>query len=177
MEPKVSLLSRIFKPAAPDPRDALRPLYAQVVAQARQPHWYVKGGVPDTVDGRFEMVSAILSLILIRLERDSATAPATARLTELFVSDMDAQLREFGVGDMIVGKRVGKLMGAFGGRLGAYRDGLANGGLDDAIRRNLYGETNPTPEQAAHVAGEMQAIAIRLAAIDAAQLTTGQATW
>lgn len=120
----VSLLRRLFGPGQPDPREALRPLYQQVVAHARQPHWYLQGGVPDLpIDGRFEMVS--LALTLIRLELDPSQAAAMAFLTEISVDDMDAQLREFGVGDMVVGKRVGRLMGAFGGRLGAYREALA----------------------------------------------------
>ena len=63
----------------------------------------------------------------------------SVHLTELFVHDMDGQLREFGVGDVVVGKRVGKLMGAMGGRLAAYRSGLDgdDAGLADAVARNV----------------------------------------
>ncbi len=177
----MSLLRRLFGTAEPDPRDALRPLYAQVVAHARQPHWYLDGGAPDTVDGRFEMIAAVFALVLFRLETDSATAPATARLTELFVSDMDAQLREFGVGDMIVGKRVGKLMGAFGGRLGAYRDALAAGApaslFSEALRRNVYADTEPTEQQVAHVERELRGLAQKLSLIGPATLAAGNAAW
>jgi cytochrome b pre-mRNA-processing protein 3 len=179
----VSLLRRLFGTAEPDPREALRPLYAEIVATARQQHWYVEGGVPDTLEGRFEMVSAIFSLALIRLERDpsQAQAQAMAFLTEIFVADMDGQLRELGVGDMIVGKRVGKLMGAFGGRLGAYRDALAEdaapGELADAARRNLYAGISPSEAQVAHVSAQLRAVASRLAATDAIELSAGQAAW
>jgi cytochrome b pre-mRNA-processing protein 3 len=177
----VSLLRRLFGTAEPDPREALRPLYAQIVATARQQHWYVEGGVPDTLEGRFEMVSAIFSLALIRLERDPSQAQAMAFVTEIFVADMDGQLRELGVGDMIVGKRVGKLMGAFGGRLGAYRDALAEdaapGELADAARRNLYAGISPSEAQVAHVSAELRAVASRLAATDTIELAAGQATW
>jgi cytochrome b pre-mRNA-processing protein 3 len=177
----MSLFRRFFGTAEPDPREALRPLYGQVVATARQPHWYVEGGVPDTIDGRFEMVSAIFSLALVRLEQDPPQAQAMAFLTEIFVADMDGQLRELGVGDMIVGKRVGKLMGAFGGRLGAYRNAFADGAAADALaeaaRRNLYADTSPSEVQVAHVAAELRAVASRLAATDAIELAAGQATW
>jgi cytochrome b pre-mRNA-processing protein 3 len=120
-------------------RDALVPLYRAVVSAARLPVWYRDGKVPDTIDGRFDMIATILSLVLIRLEREGERAvAASARLTELFVTDMDGQLRQQGVGDIVVGKHVGRMMGALGGRLGAFREGLtAQGDLDGAIARNL----------------------------------------
>ena len=96
------LLQRLFRKTEADPRDALRPLYAQIVATARQPHWFVEGKVADTIEGRFEMVAIILSLVLLRLEGDTEQAGSTALLIELFVEDMDPQLREVGIGDMMV---------------------------------------------------------------------------
>lgn len=177
----VSILRRLFGPGQPDPREALRPLYQQVVAHARQPHWYLQGGVPDSIDGRFEMVSALLALTLIRLESDPSQAAAMAFLTEIFVDDMDAQLREFGVGDMVVGKRVGRLMGAFGGRLGAYREALAdgtdNGMLAAAIRRNLYTDANPAADQIDHVVAGMRRLSAQLALCDASTLVAGGCEW
>ena len=97
-------------------------------------------GVADSVDGRFEMVCAVLALVLIRMEAlgEAANAPSSL-LTEVFVEDMDGQLREFGVGDVVVGKHIGKMMGALGGKLGAYRAALAGDeALGDALTRNLY---------------------------------------
>ena len=177
----VSLLRRLFGSPEPDPREALRPLYSQIVAQARQPHWYLEGAVPDTVNGRFEMVSALLALVLIRLENEPAQAQAMAYLTEIFVDDMDAQLREFGVGDMVVGKRIGKLLGAFGGRLGAYREALADSAaadmLADALRRNLYADATPADAQLEHVAADLRRLYTVLKPIQAADLTSGSAKW
>lgn len=177
----VSLLRRLFGATQPDPRESLRALYTQIVMQARQPHWYLDGAVPDTVNGRFEMVSALMALVLIRLEGEPAQAQAMAYLTEIFVDDMDAQLREFGVGDMVVGKRIGKLLGAFGGRLGAYRNALATGaeseGLADALLRNLYSDTTPSETQLLHVASELRRLFTALGEIDAAELVTGAAKW
>ncbi len=135
---RVNFLKNMF--GRQDDRAPVRALYAAIIAEARQAHWYEAGGVPDTIDGRFDMVSAILSLVLVRLEAlgEAGQTPSTL-LTELFVSDMDGQLREIGIGDIVVGKHIGKMMGALGGRLGAYRDAL-NGGeaLEGVMLRNLF---------------------------------------
>src|SRR5262249_27361311 len=134
----VTLFKRILGPRAD--ADALAPLYDAIVAQARRPHWYRDGAVPDTLDGRFDMVSSVLALVLLRLEAlgEPAREPS-ARLTERFISDMDGQLRQRGIGDLVVGKHVGRMMSQLGGRLSAYRDGLAEGGdLAGAIDRNIH---------------------------------------
>lgn len=131
------ILRRLFA-GKPDPREALRPLWHRVVEISREPEWYARCGVADTVAGRFDMITAVLALVLLRLEREGDCAAESALLTELFVEDMDGQLRESGVGDLVVGKHMGKLMASLGGRLGAYRAGLAGEApLDDAVRRNV----------------------------------------
>ena len=125
----MKLLSRLLGAAA-DPREGLRPLWHRTVEIAREKRWYADLGVADTVEGRFDMITAMLALVLLRLEREPDLTQASVYLTELFVEDMDGQLRERGVGDMVVGKHMGRLMAAMGGRLGAYRDALAQ--TDDA---------------------------------------------
>ncbi|NTS65936.1 ubiquinol-cytochrome C chaperone [Sphingomonas sp. HHU CXW] len=132
-------------------RTAALPLYDAVIARARQPHWYLDGAVPDTLDGRFDMVAAVLAMVQLRLETDPAGAEPSAVLTERFVDDMDAQVRQIGFGDMVVGKHVGRMMGMLGGRLGAYREGIASGTLDAALVRNLYRGEAPDPQAVAHV--------------------------
>ena len=133
----MNLLARLFR-SAPEPREALRPLWHKVVEISREPEWYAQCGVADTVAGRFDMITAVLALALLRLERDEGCRPQASLLTELFVEDMDGQLRESGVGDIVVGKHVGKLMASLGGRLGAYRAALAGeASLEDALRRNV----------------------------------------
>lgn len=154
--------------------DVALALYDAVIATARAPHWYETGGVPDTLDGRFDMVAAILSLVLLRLEGDPAAGPASARLTERFVTDMDGQLRESGVGDIGVGKHIGKMMGMLGGRLGAYRDGLAGGDLETALVRNLYRGVAPEPSALAHTQAALFALRDALAATPAAALIDGR---
>ena len=149
------------------------PLYAAVVARARAPHWYDRGAVPDTVDGRFDMVAAILSLVLLRLEQDEAAAGPSARLTERFVDDMDGQLREIGIGDIIVGKHIGRMMSMLGGRLGAYREGLAAGDLDVALIRNVYRGDAPERPALRHVAAALLAFRDALAATPTTTLIEG----
>ena len=69
-------------------------LYAAVVARAREPHWYAEGGVADSIDGRFDMIAAVLTIVLLRLEAEPGAEQAGVALAESFVADMDPQLRE-----------------------------------------------------------------------------------
>jgi cytochrome b pre-mRNA-processing protein 3 len=135
-------------------RESVRTLYQAVIAEARKPHWYTQGGVADSIDGRFDMINAVLAIVLIRMESlgEPAQGPSSI-LAELFVEDMDGQLREIGFGDVVVGKHIGKMMGALGGRLGAYRMGLATGTLREALVRNLYRGADPGPDALDHAEG------------------------
>jgi cytochrome b pre-mRNA-processing protein 3 len=153
-------------------------LYRAVVDEGRRPHWYVEGAVPDTLDGRFDMIAAVLSIVLLRLEAEPvdpvAAAQLNARLAERFIDDMDSQLREIGIGDIVVGKHVGKMMGMLGGRLGAYRDGLATGDLGPALVRNLYRSAAPAPDRVDHVAWGLAAFDRGLAALPLDALAAGR---
>ena len=133
-----SLLSRLLRARA-DEHAGVRPLWHGLVAKARDKDWYARLGIADTLGGRFDAITLMLSLALIRMEREEALKSHCALLTELFVTDMDGQLREAGVGDVVVGKHVGRLMSVLGGRLGAYRCALAqpsNEDLTAALTRN-----------------------------------------
>ncbi len=134
----MSLLSRIFG-KRPDEREALRPLWQCVVQVARAKGWYASLGVADSTEGRFDMVSMVLAAVLLRMEREPDLAESQARLTELFVEDMDGQLRQSGIGDPTVGKHVRKLVTTLGGRLGALRDALPEGpaALIPVLERNV----------------------------------------
>ena len=154
--------------------DEALPLYNAVVARGRAEHWYLDGGVPDTVDGRFDMIAAILSLVLLRLEREPAGAALAAHATERFVDDMDGQLRQMGIGDIVVGKHIGRMMSMLGGRLGAYRDGLAAGDLGPALTRNLYRGDVPGGEALDHVRHALVSFGEALAATPLARIETGE---
>lgn len=154
----MSILDRLFR--AGQDRAHLQPLYHAAVAAARKPEWYLEGKVADTLDGRFDMVALMLSLALMRLEAEGdARAAESALLTELFVDDMDGQLREMGIGDVVVGKHIGRMVSALGGRLGAYRDALKDEStLEEALERNLYRGEAPDANAVAWTAGRLRAL-------------------
>jgi cytochrome b pre-mRNA-processing protein 3 len=153
----MSFLSRLLG-TAPDPRESVRPLWHRVIELARDPAYYTECGVADSIAGRFDMITAVLSAVMVRVEASELRAES-ALLAELFVEDMDGQLREFGVNDVVVGKRIGKLMSVLGGRLGAYRSALNAGDLEKltgAIQRNV------TFAEGADEAASAQAVAARV---------------
>ena len=167
------LLQRLFR-GKPDPREAVRPLWHRVVEVSREPEWYATCGVADSVAGRFDMITAVLSLVLLRLERDRDCARESALLTELFVEDMDGQLRESGIGDPALGKHVGRLVSALGGRLGAFREALAQGNgvtWREAVERNVSLREG---EAAGALADKLYAEFERLGAADTHALLGGE---
>lgn len=117
-------------------------LYFQVVAHARHPVFYQAFGVPDTVVGRFDMILLLAALVVRRLRGAAPSEEARALADGVFdvlFADMDRSLREMGVSDIRVGKKVKAMAQAFYGRSRAY-DAALDGGepLDDVLRRNLY---------------------------------------
>ncbi len=131
----------------PGPDDVTQ-LYAAITAQARKPSFYATGGVPDSIDGRFEMIALHAYLILHRLRGAGEPAERLSQaLVDVLFDDMDASLREMGAGDLGVGKRVKRMATGFYGRVGAYDAGQAAGDLSGALRRNLFGTVEPTAAQ------------------------------
>ena len=161
----MSFLSRLLG-TGPDPRDTVRPLWHRVIELARDPAYYADCEVADTVAGRFDLICAVLCTVMVRVEASEMRAES-ALLAELFVEDMDGQLREFGVNDVIVGKRVGRLMSVLGGRLGAYRGALVTRDrekLGAAIARNVtFREGADEAVCAQKVADRLLALSQRLA--------------
>lgn len=166
----MSLLQRIFGESKE--RAALLPLYRAIVAAGRDPAWY-RAGVPDTLDGRFDMIAALTALVLLRLEAEGeATRGASVLLTETFIDDMDSSLRQIGIGDYVVGKHVGRMMSALGGRLGAFRE--AKDGLAEVVRRNVFHDAPPADAAVAEVAARLEAFRDALAAADLGALLAGE---
>ncbi|MEM9734525.1 MAG: ubiquinol-cytochrome C chaperone family protein [Pseudomonadota bacterium] len=120
-------------------------LYGAVVAHARDPEFFAKHNVPDTFDGRFEMLVIHLFLIHERLKDEPKQARSISQnVFDLFIDDMDAALREAGVGDQTVPKRIAKMTQVFYGRTGAFGEALVSddvqAALADAIERNLFAD-------------------------------------
>lgn len=158
-EAGLGLLDRLLTPRAPE----MMALWDATVAVARREHWYARHGVPDTVQGRFEMVTLVTALVMARLDGLGARRE-TAWLTERYVDDMDASLRELGVGDMLIAKRMGKVIGALGGRMDVYRAGLADReAMVAAVTRNVFEGSPPDADAAAGLADAVRDWGARLA--------------
>lgn len=119
--------------------DAARALYDRIVEQARDPAFYGAERVPDTLDGRFEMIALHAFLVLRRLQIETGAGALGQRLFDTMFTDMEFALREIGVGDLVVGKRVKDMAKGFYGRVAAYETGLADGSLEEPLARNLFG--------------------------------------
>ncbi len=122
-------------------REAAARLYERIVAQSRRVAFYRECAVPDTLDGRFDMLVLHMALVLRRLKAEPGGERRLAQdLFDRMFADMDESLREMGVSDMSVGKRVKQMGAAFYGRLAAYDTALAaaGGALEEALARNVY---------------------------------------
>lgn len=131
---------------APD----LTPAYTAIMAQARKPDHYGAGGVPDSFDGRFDMLAAHVHLVLRRLRSAGVARDDIGQaLFDIFFRDMDQAMREAGVGDLGVGKRIRKMAEAYYGRAAAYDEALGKeapvtqnadmvAALSAVLTRNLY---------------------------------------
>lgn len=140
-------------------RQVAETLYERAVEQARRPEFYAACGVPDTVDGRFDMVAIHVFLLLRRLKRagDAPGSLAQALFDTMF-HDMDRVLREMGAGDLGVGRRVKVMAQAFSGRVAAYDDGLdgGDGTLEAAVVRNVFRGGDASDDAAAALARYMR---------------------
>ena len=172
----MSLLTRLFGfsgSTRTDDHAAVRPLWAAIIAIGREPQWYAAGGIADTMPGRFDAITLVTALVLLRMEALATPGHLAARLGELYVEDMEGQLRQSGVGDVVIGKHMGKVMGALGGRIDALDQALAH--PDDAALREMItrNTTLTQPNDPAHIAAQIRALAASLAALSDADLLAG----
>ena len=128
--------------AAPPHQEEAHRAYVALVAQARSPAFYQQWEVPDTVDGRFDVIVLHVALVVLALRREGTPEALefSRTLSEIFFSDMDRSLREMGSTDTGTGMRVKNMAQAFYGRLQAYGDALESDTLKQALARNLYRE-------------------------------------
>ncbi|HEY8596074.1 MAG TPA: ubiquinol-cytochrome C chaperone family protein [Devosiaceae bacterium] len=122
-------------------------VYNAIVAQSRQPVFYAEWEVPDTLTGRFDMISLHIGLVFRRLRKERGEGRLfTQALFDLFFHDMDRSLREMGVGDLSVPKRIRNMGNIFYGFLGKLSEALDTGDMDalkGALVRNVYGGETP----------------------------------
>jgi len=157
-------------------RDAAELAYGRVVEQARRPVFFTDYAVPDTLDGRFELIClhAFLYLHRLKVERPLANRLCQAFFDRMF-ADFDRALREMGTGDLSVGKQVKRMARAFFGRICAYERGLSG---DDAqlgavLARNLYGTISEPASFAALITPYVRSVVKELQRQPAAELLAG----
>ncbi len=172
------LLQRLF--AASPAQGPGRALYASAVQQARQPEFYRALGVADTVEGRFELYSLHVALLLLRLKGQGPIAAATAQhLFDAYVLSLDDALRDMGVSDVKVGKKMKKLGEAFYGRLKSYEDAIEALPQAEALRtvlsRTTFEERPGHDAQA--LAGYVERATAGLEGQDLQALLQGDASW
>ena len=161
-------------------RDAAAHAYGLIVEQSRRPEFFVALGVPDTLDGRFEVICLHAFLYLHRLKAEGAAAAALGQsFFDRMFADFDRSLREIGTGDLSVGRQVKRMAEAFYGRIRAYEDGLEGDdtALAAALARNLYGTAAAGDEQLARVAAYLRREVAHLAGQPAAALLGGAVTF
>lgn len=169
---------RLFRPRPA--RAAGEALYADLVAQARRPELYRDFGVPDRIDARFELYVLHLSLLLTRLRGAGEAAAETSQaLFDAFVDALDDSLRELGVGDLSVAKKMRKLGEAVYGRTVGYQTALLaedRTALSGLIARAVLAEDEPG-EQSGRLADYALSRHTALAAAPIEAFLKGQASW
>jgi cytochrome b pre-mRNA-processing protein 3 len=145
-------LMAMLRPKGPD----AGALYDAVVSEARRPAWYREGAVGDSLEGRFAVLSSLAALAILRLEDgDEDAVRHSVALTESFIADMDAQMRQVGFGDPSIGKQVRFMVGALATRVDWWRR-ARSGELDwnDAVRLSIYRDDPPESEAAVTFSSE-----------------------
>jgi len=181
----MKLLSGLLRHAKrrADERERARDLYIAAVAQARRPGFYTECGVADSLDGRFDLIVLHVFLTIRAL---GPTGQAGKRLADymfrIMMDDMDLNLREMGVSDLRVGKRVKSMARAFFGRAAAYEkaidaDSESEGEKEElkaALERNIYGTDEPSPEQIAGLLAYVRRAEAALTELPDAELLSGR---
>ena len=153
-----------------------RRLYTALVEQARAGEFYARLGVPDTVDGRFDVITLHAFLVFNRIKRgDGRERELGQALFDVMFADMDRSLREMGVGDLSVGGKVKQMVFAFYGRMAAYETALASDDeeLEHALLRNIYRGRSPGKLELAELGDYVRAQAEVLAAQDMSEIAAG----
>ncbi len=153
-----------------------QPLFDSAVHHARQRHWYIEGGVPDTLDGRFAMLATVCAMVSVRLEAlaDSGQEPSAA-LIERFAEAMDAEHRQMGINDPTLGRSVRKMVGSLARRVGEWRAASEDDRRwDEVVGSSVYGSDRPGDDQLAHSSARLRELWARLGASDDAELVEGK---
>ncbi len=162
-----------FRKPPPAPRGTIDAIYGMIVTQAREPLFYRDLGVPDTVNGRFDLIVLHLWMVLRRLGEVAGMAGPAQALFDRFCADLDDNLREMAIGDLAVPKKMQAFGEAFYGRIAAYDMALTDQpeALALAISRNVLDGRGI--ENARRLAAYALAVIATLEKLDAAAFTSG----
>jgi cytochrome b pre-mRNA-processing protein 3 len=176
MSPGWRRLMSFFR-QAPEPSPAHR-LYSELVNHARYPFYYATLAVPDTPEGRFEILALHVGLVIRRLMQEGALGRDTAQaLMDLMVTDLDVNLRELGVGDLAVGKQVKRMAGQFNARLEVLKRAFDTGDhelLRPMLATNAYhGIASPAADHVTRLILACAALEMSLAGQAVTRLRAG----
>ncbi len=161
-------------------REAVESLYAEIMAQSRMPFFYQELYVPDTLDGRFELLTIHVFLVVHRLKQDPGREEIIRQLPEKMLHEIDLALRETGVSDMGVPRRVKTMAKAFLGRATVYETAMGNSDMDmleAALGRNVFPEQEGDMPAIAGLAVYMRRAEAHLAALDGDRVFAGMVSF
>jgi cytochrome b pre-mRNA-processing protein 3 len=170
---KDAMLDNLFRRLTAQPMRGAA-LFSAATAEARQPHWFRDGAVPDTIDGRFAMLSTVVALILVRLEQEGDGGnDVSVALTERFIAVLESEHRELGLGDPTLGKTVRKLVGSLARRTALWRVAVASADWREPSRESVY-RSEPAEDTAKHTSGALKALWSRLERTELGALAEGK---
>ncbi|MCJ7421128.1 ubiquinol-cytochrome C chaperone family protein [Sphingomicrobium astaxanthinifaciens] len=171
-------MRNLFSWLRPPPGAEAASLYAALVRAARDPHWYREGKVPDTIEGRFGLLATLIALTVLRLESGGEEAVrGSVALTEAFIADMDAQMREEGF-DAGLGKQVRSMVGALAARIDRWRfvadEDTPAERWREAARWSVFRDDEPDESALTYVSEQCRRFAERIGGEADAQLLRGE---
>jgi cytochrome b pre-mRNA-processing protein 3 len=169
------MIRSLFARLTGEPRRG-QALFDLAVGEARRPHWFVDGRVPDTLNGRFAVLATVVALLTVRFEQEGNEGQrASVALTERLVESLDTEIREIGLGDPTLGKQVRKLVGAVSGRVERWRALVDSGeAWTEEVRRSLYLEEQAEGVAVSHSENELRRLWQRLTNASMEQLADGR---
>jgi cytochrome b pre-mRNA-processing protein 3 len=161
-------------------RQAVAGLYATIAEQARQPAFYAELGVPDTVDGRFDLLVLHAWMAMHRLDAEADAGRIKQDLFDTMFSHLDLTVREMGAQDLGVGRRIKRMAEGFHGRALSFREAWLSedtARMEETLARNVFGKATPSPEALSRLARYIGDSSRSLAATPLAELMAGTVTW
>ena len=161
-------------------RDTAERLYAALAAQAREPGFFAELGIPDTVDGRFDVLALHAWMVIDRTRLEADGEALAQALFDVMFGHLDSAVREMGAQDLGVGRRIKVMAEGLHGRALAFRSAMADAdpaALDRALHRNVFGRTEPDPAALARLAAYVRRSTDALAALDSRRLADAALAW